>query len=57
MKREFGVSSYKAIKREYHQIALGIIDRYECPVIMKENINMINNQQYMELNGELTRAS
>lgn len=57
VKREFGVSSYKAIKREYHQVAIDIIDRYECPVILKENITMINNQQYMELNSESDRAS
>ncbi len=42
--REFGVGSYKAIKRSQTEQALNIIGRYELPLCLKEEVDMANSQ-------------
>lgn len=42
--REFGVGSYKAIKRSQTEQALDIIGRYELPLCLKEEVDMSNSQ-------------
>ena len=42
--REFGVGSYKAIKRSQTEQALDIIGRYELPLCLKEEVDMANSQ-------------
>ncbi|KEI15783.1 ORF6C domain-containing protein [Clostridium haemolyticum] len=44
LKRQFGVNSYKAIKRKELQISLEIISKYKPPFVLKEEIECINNQ-------------
>lgn len=52
IKQEFGVSSYKDIKREYHSGAMEIISNYSAPVVLRDEINRINNQQSMNLTDD-----
>lgn len=47
--RNFGVSTYKAIKRNQCEKALEIIEKYEPPVILLDRINNVNAQLSMEL--------
>ncbi len=44
LRREFGVSSYKAIKRNQVDTAIDIIKQYSAPFILKESIQQQNNQ-------------
>lgn len=44
LKREFGVNSYKAIKRKYLSEALEIVEKYNLTIALKEQIDMIYNQ-------------
>ncbi|MGN2371875.1 ORF6C domain-containing protein [Clostridium cagae] len=44
IKRQFGLHSYKAIKRSQLEIALEIIDKYEITFVLENEINIINNQ-------------
>lgn len=44
LKREFGVNSYKAIKRKYLNEALEIVEKYNLTIALKEQIDMIYNQ-------------
>lgn len=44
LKREFGVNSYKAIKRKYLSEALDIVEKYNLTIALKEQIDMIYNQ-------------
>ncbi|MBS6509679.1 MAG: ORF6C domain-containing protein [Paraclostridium bifermentans] len=44
LKREFGVNSYKAIKRKYLSEALDIVEKYNLTIALKEQIDMIRNQ-------------
>ena len=44
VKRQFGVNSYKAIKRSQLDIAKEIINKYELPYTLKNEIEAINNQ-------------
>lgn len=46
IKREFGVETYKAIKRNQTDIALQIINSYELPLALKEEISDQNAQMY-----------
>lgn len=48
LRREFGVSSYKAIKRNQSDTAISIIERYEPPLVLAETIEAVNAQQEME---------
>ena len=47
--REFGVGSYKAIKRNQVEKALEIIGRYELPLYLKEEVESENAQINMEV--------
>ena len=49
LRREFGVNSYKAIKRSQCDLAIDIINRYELPFVLKEEIENTNAQ--LLLNG------
>lgn len=42
--REFGIHSYKAIKRSQQETALSIIREYHLPLILKEEIEKVNSQ-------------
>ena len=45
--REFGVTTYKAIKRRDHKLAMDIISDYEPPYILQEEIYTANQQVAM----------
>lgn len=47
LKREFGVASYKAIKRSQCDNAVAIIDEYELPLVLQEQISSENNQMHI----------
>ncbi|MEB8992586.1 ORF6C domain-containing protein [Bacillus cereus] len=42
--REFGVTSYKAIKRCHLKRASELIDEYNIPIVLSEKINLVNSQ-------------
>lgn len=44
LRREFGVNSYKAIKRSQCDTALEIINNYELPLVLKDEIEAVNSQ-------------
>lgn len=44
IKRWYGVASYKSIKRNQCEGAVEMIERYELPFVLKEQINDINSQ-------------
>ncbi|MEG0133038.1 MAG: ORF6C domain-containing protein [Clostridium sp.] len=44
IKREFGLSSYKAIKRSQYGLAKEIIEGYKVPIVLEEEIRVINSQ-------------
>jgi hypothetical protein len=44
LKREFNINSYKAIKRKYLDSALKIIENYNPPFVLNDEINMKNKQ-------------
>lgn len=44
IKREFGLTSYKAIKRVQFNKALEIIESYQAPLVLKEAIEALNSQ-------------
>lgn len=45
LRREFGVSTYKAIKRSQCDTAVSIINGYIPPLVLTETIEMLNAQQ------------
>lgn len=47
--REFGVGSYKAIKRNQTEKAVEIITSYELPLCLKEEVVNINSQMNLEI--------
>ncbi|MDF2485690.1 MAG: hypothetical protein K0R46_1858 [Herbinix sp.] len=47
LKREFGLTSYKAIKRCQTDMAVSIIEAYELPFALEEEINDLNAQMVM----------
>lgn len=49
LKRQFGVSTYKAIKRSQCDLAVSIVDEYELPIVLMEQINDCNAQIKMEV--------
>mgnify|MGYP002605273890 FL=1 len=49
LKRQFGVSTYKAIKRSQCDIAVSIIEEYELPIVLQEQIRDCNSQISMEV--------
>lgn len=44
LRRQFGVNTYKAIKRNQCDMAVKIIERYELPIYLKEEIENENSQ-------------
>ena len=44
LKRNFGITSYKALKRKQLDKALQIIEEYKVPVGLEDRINELNNQ-------------
>ena len=44
LKREFGVDTYKAIKRSQSDTAVGIVEEYELPIVLAEQIEYMNSQ-------------
>lgn len=44
IKREFGLNSYKAIKRGQLEIAKKIVNEYKAPIVLNDEINCLNNQ-------------
>ncbi|MDY4081183.1 MAG: ORF6C domain-containing protein [Candidatus Metalachnospira sp.] len=42
IKRQFGVSSYKALKRNQSDIAVKIVEAYELPLVLKDLIEITN---------------
>lgn len=42
LRREFGVTSYKAIKRRQLEQALQAVENYRLPMFLEEEINLIN---------------
>lgn len=44
LKREFGVDTYKAIKRSQSDLAVRIVEGYELPIVLAEQIEDMNNQ-------------
>lgn len=48
LRRQFGVSSYKAIKRNQTDIAVDIIRCYAPPLVLAETIETVNAQMEME---------
>lgn len=49
LKRQFGVSTYKAIKRNQCDIAVELIETYELPYVLAEQIRYCNAQISMEV--------
>ena len=49
LKRNFGVSTYKAIKRNQCSVALDIIDKYIPPLILLQQIDSANAQMRLEV--------
>lgn len=49
LKRQFGVSTYKAIKRNQCDLAVEVIGRYELPYVLAEQIRDCNAQMNMEV--------
>ena len=42
VKREFGVSSYKAIKRHQCECAVNVVEEYILPLILQEEVDCVN---------------
>lgn len=49
LKREFGVDTYKAIKRSQCDSAVAIIERYELPLFLADEIADANAQMFMAI--------
>lgn len=49
LKRQFGVASYKAIKRSQCELAIGLIENYELPLSLKEQVENCNKQLNLEI--------
>lgn len=49
LKRQFGVSTYKAIKRNQCDLAVSIVEGYELPLVLQEQIVGCNAQMNMEV--------
>lgn len=47
IKRQFGLNSYKAIKRSQLDIAKEIVGKYEVPYVLKSEIDIANSQMAM----------
>lgn len=49
LKRQIGVATYKAIKRNQCDLAVSVIDEYELPLVLEERIRNCNAQINMEV--------
>lgn len=49
MKRQFGVTTYKAIKRNQCELAITIIEEYKLPIALQEEISDCNAQINMDV--------
>lgn len=49
LKREFGVDTYKAIKRSQCESAVSIVESYELPLVLEEEVSDTNAQMYMHV--------
>lgn len=49
LKRQFGVASYKAIKRSQCELAIRLIENYELPLSLKEQVENCNKQLNLEI--------
>lgn len=49
LRREFGVSTYKAIKRNQADTAVSIIQCYVPPLVLSETIDTVNSQQTLDV--------
>lgn len=49
LKRQFGVTTYKAIRRNQCDLAVAVIDDYELPIVLQEQIKDCNAQMNMEV--------
>lgn len=47
LKRQFGVTTYKAIKRSQCDLAISVIDEYEPPLVLADQIHDCNAQMNM----------
>lgn len=47
IKRQFGVSSYKAIKRNQCEMAVNIINAYTPPIVIRDEIDAVNSQLFV----------
>ncbi len=47
LKRQFGVTTYKAIKRSQCDLAISVIDEYELPLVLADQIHDCNAQMNM----------
>lgn len=47
LKRQFGVDTYRAIKRSQCEIAVSVIEKYEAPLVLWEQIKDSNAQMAM----------
>lgn len=48
IKRQFGVSSYKALKRNQSDIAVKIVEAYELPLVLKDLIEITNEDVFCQ---------
>ena len=48
IKRQFGVSSYKALKRNQSDIAIKIVEAYELPLVLKDLIEITNEDVFCQ---------
>ena len=46
LKREFGVYTYKAIKRSQCESAMQVIEEYELPLVLQQEISNYNMKIY-----------
>ncbi|MCI8580914.1 MAG: toxin Bro [Dorea sp.] len=49
LRREFGVSTYKAIKRNQANTAIALIRCYAPPLVLSETIETVNSQQILDV--------
>lgn len=49
LKRQFGVTTYKAIRRNQCEQAIAVIDDYELPIVLQEEVKNYNAQMNMEV--------
>lgn len=55
LRREFGVSTYKAIKRNQTDLALKFLAEYRPPMHLREQIESVNAQRTLDLEGGARR--